>query len=333
MKTQILPGTLLTLISSTIDSRGNIYVAGFSGLPDTPLTPGILFDRAVTQRTVSGAFLVRSDLLQTNLAPAASRIGCVTDSVNATLVGPVSPGQLITLYGNGIGPNQPAIGLTGGTADLPTSLAGVSVTFDGKAAPVLYASATQINVQVPFEVFQSTSTVMQLSLNGSVISSRLFAITPKNPGLFVSSVLTSLRCGNTNSGTIFVALALNQDGSVNSCANPARAGSDLSLFVNGTGLASGNRMTGVLTGSKPGGVADSAAVLGGGSLQVVSFTDQAGAISGVGQIRVRVPDTIRSVGPLSVSFTMGQKQAAPLAAAVEAGATVSEIPVVVFVAP
>jgi uncharacterized protein (TIGR03437 family) len=232
-----------------------------------------------------------------------------------------------------MGPIEPAIGLTGGSANVPTSIGGVSVTFDGRPAPILYASAAQINVQVPFELRLTTSTVMQLSLNGSLIGSRLFAVTPKNPSLFVSSVLPGVSCGNRQTGSAFVALALNQDGSVNSCANAARSGSELSLFVNGTGLAAGNQNTGLLTGLKPGFIAASTAILGGSSLQLVSFTDQAGAISGVGQIRVRVPDTIQELQPLSVSMIMDQLQAGPFTPATGPGAAASEIPVVVFVRP
>jgi hypothetical protein len=69
----------------------------------------------------------------------------VIDATSGVLDGPVAPGQLITIYGSGLGPTQPAIGLQRGEALLPVKLDGVVVTFDGMPAPLL-VSATQINV-------------------------------------------------------------------------------------------------------------------------------------------------------------------------------------------
>lgn len=323
---QIIPGSLLTQISSTVDAQGNIYVAGSSGLPDVPLTSGFAFDSAVTQRTVYGTFLVRTDL-----ANPQSQIGCITDSPTTTLIGPVAPGQLITLYGNGLGPTEPIVGMENCAASLPTLLGGVSVTFNGTPAPLLYVSPSQINVQVPFEVQQSASAQMRVMLNGSVIGSRLFSVVPLNPSLFLDSGSFAVNCGGAQIDSVFTALALNQDGTVNSCANPAKAGSELSLFVNGLGVDSSNRVTGSLSGSSPGYIAAFAAVFDGyDSLEVDSFADLPGAISGLGWIQVHVPDTINSALPfLALSLSVNELQAGPFVASIPA----KQASAVVFVQP
>lgn len=324
-------GDTLAQVSSTVDSQGNVYVAGTTGLPDVPLTPGVFYDPAVTQRTTSGAFLERTSL---SLPPTP--LGCVTDSANATLIGPAAPGQLLTLYGNGIGPIQPVVGLMGGEASVPTSLGGVGVTFDGQPAPILYASSTQINVQVPFQVEQNPSVVMQLTYNGAVLATRMFAVAPQNPGVFVGSVLTNLTCGNTQfGGSVLAALVLNEDGSVNSCANPARSGSLFTLFINGIGTAAGNRNTGGFTGSNPGfDFAQSMAVFDGSySIEVDAFTDMPNAISGIGQITARVPDTVTFLQPMNVTVILNGLPAAPLGNSYGLGASGGPITVYVFVAP
>jgi len=302
---QIIPGSLLTQISSTVDAQGNIYVAGSSGLPDIPLTSGFAFDSAVAQRTVYGTFLLRTNLVSPPMA-------CVTDSTASTLIGPVAPGQLITLYGNGLGPTEPIVGMEDGAASLPTLLGGITIAFDGTPAPLLYVSANQINVQVPFSVQQSASTQMQvMTLNGSVVASRLFSVAPLNPSLFLDSGYTLVTCHNAQIGPVFTALALNQDGTVNSCANPAKAGSELSLFVNGLGVYAHNQVTGSLT-SNPGYIATFAAVFDGyDSLEVDSFTDQPGAISGLGWIQVHVPDHITSVPWITLSLNVSGLEAGP----------------------
>jgi uncharacterized protein (TIGR03437 family) len=265
---KILTGTNLSQVSSAVDGQGNIYVAGDTGLPDVPLTPGIPFSSAVAQRTVSGSFLARTDL-------SSSPLACVADSANGAPIGPVAPGQLITLYGNGLGPAEPAIGLTG-AANVPVSLGGVSVAFDGIPAPLLYVSSTQINVQVPFEIYRSASTVMQLSFNGSPIGSRLFAVAQTNPSLFLDS-----------SGD---AVALNQDGSLNSFTNPAKGGTDVVVFVNGDNFGNGGLTTGLVVGAVPYPLDEPVAAFGYyQSLLVDSISQQPGAIDGLVQIQVHLP--------------------------------------------
>jgi uncharacterized protein (TIGR03437 family) len=298
--TQILPAGIT---SSTVDSQGNIYVGGSTGLPEVPLTPGVFYDSAVTQRVASGAFLERTNFSIPASGAIVNAVGCVTDAPTMTLIGPVAPGQLLTLYGNGIGPSQPAIGLVGGEAALPTSLGGVSVTFDGEFAPLLYASAMQINVQVPFTVRPpNPSTVMQLSYNGSVLETRMFAVVPQNPSLFVGS--SNVTCGNSqNFAAAVAALALNEDGSVNSCANPARPGSRFTLFINGIGASEFSQITGTLA----------LAVFDGNfSIEVDTIAGMVNGISGVGQITARVPDTVTSPQVMNVTANLNGLPAGPL---------------------
>jgi len=254
-----------------------------------------------------------------------------------TILGPVAPGQLITIYGNGIGPAQPVIGVTRGAATVPTSLGGVAVTFNGQPAPILYASSTQINVQAPFEIDQipytaAESILMQLTSNGSVLGTQTFAVTPQNPGLVVASSVQDLVCANSQGGNFLIALALNEDGSINSSTNPAPSGSEFTLFVNGIGTAA-NGATGVLT-VKP--ESDHASVSlwnGAYSLEVDAFSDLPGALAGIAQIVGRVPETILATGPMGVTLNMNGMWAVPLVGGNGENPAASAIPVVVFVKP
>jgi uncharacterized protein (TIGR03437 family) len=318
--TGILTGTKLTQVSLAVDSQGNLYVAGSSGVPDVPLTPGVPFAYAAGQRRASGSFLAR-----VNLSPPS--IGCVTDSANGAPTGPITPGQLITLFGNGLGPAQPAIGLTD-PANVPVSLAGVSITFDGIPAPLLYVSATQINLQVPPALQQhlqslpnsqqSASAVMQVNYNGSTIGTRLFAVTPLNPSLFLT--FGAQNCGS--SVVAVTAVALNQDGSLNSCANPAKAGSLLTLFVNGLGTPADVQ--------PPGPIPLAAAVFAGEeSLPVDAFTPASGSIAGLGEIEVRLPSVI-GPAPLGMTLTVNDLEAGPFNLP---GDVAKQTPGAVFVRP
>src|SRR5262249_53566932 len=149
--------------------------------------------------------------------------------------------------------------------------------------------------------------VMQLSLNGTVLSTRLFAVAPQNPSLFVAEIFDGGQiCKTVNEvygGTILQALAINEDGTLNSCANPAKAGSLISLFVNGIGTSAGTLSTGILTGLNPGYLSAPAEVsVGNYSAEVDSYGSQPGAISGIAQLNVRIPETISTLTPESAVF-------------------------------
>ena len=64
--------------------------------------------------------------------------------------GPVTPGEIVTIFGSGMGPaTLMTLHLTAaGTVD--TNLGGTQVFFDGYPAPVIYSSSTAVSVIVPY---------------------------------------------------------------------------------------------------------------------------------------------------------------------------------------
>ena len=74
----------------------------------------------------------------------------------------MSPGELLSIRGYGAGASATS-GLKLDASGLVVSkLNGLQVTFDGKAAPLIYTSANQTNLIVPYEVAGKASTVMQV---------------------------------------------------------------------------------------------------------------------------------------------------------------------------
>src|ERR1017187_10736685 len=74
----------------------------------------------------------------------------------------IAPGELVTIFGNSIGPSAP-VGLVVESGKVETSLTGLTVGFDGTLAPLLYATAGQINAVVPFAVAGKSTTLMRVS--------------------------------------------------------------------------------------------------------------------------------------------------------------------------
>ncbi len=137
----------------------------------------------------------------------------------------VSPGEIVVLFGTGIGPAT----LTQGTiADgrLTSSIGQTTVAFDGIPAPLIYASATQISAIVPYGIDSGQTVVTVTAANGASLPFGM-AVAPSAPGLFTA--------GSSGSGPL---AALNADGTVNTADNPARAGDPVVLFGTGEGQTS-----------------------------------------------------------------------------------------------
>jgi uncharacterized protein (TIGR03437 family) len=170
--------------------------------------------------------------------------------------GIVAPGELMTLYGSNLPPAP-------------------KVTFHGVAAPILYSDSNQINLVVPFAVPRGS-----IVFSAEGIADYILASSDTSPGLFTAD----------GSGLGQIA-ALNEDGSVNSIRNPAKAGSAISVFMTGAGPMTppiGDGELGPLFPPFPTPVNSFSAVVGYDT--EVLFVGQApGLIAGVVQVNLRIP--------------------------------------------
>jgi uncharacterized protein (TIGR03437 family) len=330
--TQLLSTTVSfsAIPAVAVEPDGRILLAGDSAYPDVPLSPGVVFSEAAAQPTAQGLFLAAFDLSQPAAGP---QLGCVTYAATLALVGPVAPGQLVTLFGYELGPQAGVSGFASNQTSFPTSLANVQVTFDGVPAPLLYVSSSQINAQVPFEVASNASTVMTVSVAPdsasaySTAATRMFAVAGSSPSLFVDMSVPPANCSPLAfSFSGFASLvALNSDGSLNGCGNPAKPGSTVTVFLNGVAAMPNGSFpfTGSITGPNPGPIASQVDVRGGSAL--VSNGDVAslaagplfavpGSIAGVDQLAIQLPASAASgLQAVSLAVTINGVPAAPLA--------------------
>ncbi len=148
------------------------------------------------------------------------RIFGIANAAYGPLLGRIVPGELISIYGPHIGPAKPVTAVAS-SGFLPTSLAGVQVLVNGVAVPLLYVSDSQINAVAPQAASPNSSVTVQIV--SSSVTSPIFPATvvAADPQVFQNPVGT--------------AAAVNQDGTVNSAANPAKAGSIVSIWATGAG--------------------------------------------------------------------------------------------------
>ncbi len=214
---------------------GGVWITGTTSLPDVPISSGANTDAAgVGTGFHPGAYLGEIDFALAGPAGTA-RVACVLDSAGGSRLGPVAPGQLISIFGTNMGPS-PGVAASDPST---TSLAGVRVTFGGTPATILYASESQLNVAVTVPANGNpVLTSMQIAVNGVMAPPRALPLVQMNPNLFVTVTTASMGCSATPvtiaAGT-WLPLAQNQDGTMNSCDNPAKAGSIVSFFVDGLG--------------------------------------------------------------------------------------------------
>ena len=135
--------------------------------------------------------------------------------------GAIAPGEIVTLFGAGLGPQHGVQTQATTQSPFPTRAAGVEVTFDGTPAPVLWVQDMQINVVAPWSLTPGKNTQVCASYNDVNTNCVTWTVVQSAPAVF------------TWDGTN--AVALNQDGSLNSASNPAAAGSIVTIWATGLG--------------------------------------------------------------------------------------------------
>ena len=262
-------------------------------------TGTVKFTADPTDSTIArlGNIVVADQTFQLRQAPRPVVQLTRTGVLNAAsfVSGAVSPGEIITIFGVGLGadPGVP-LQLTADGQSLTSSLAGTRVLFDGNAAPLIYTSATQVSAIVPFGITGNTSTQLQVEYEGFPSSSVTLDVVPATPALF------TLDASGAGPGAI-----LNQDATVNSATNPARKGSVIVLFGTGGGQTTPAGVDGQLTSktlSKP--VAPISVQVGGVDAQVQYAGAAPGLPAGVLQVNVQVPANAPS-GPVAVILKVG----------------------------
>ena len=195
--------------------------------------------------------------------------------------GTVAPSDQVAIFGANLGP---ATGMRApGGQPLPTSLGGTSVTFDGVAAPIAYASASLVAVQAPALAAGSTTQVQVRSSAGTTANVSLPVVSVK-PGLF-----TYEAAGKGQ------AKAINQDGSLNgdgttSGSRGAAPGTIISLYATGLGAVTPPIQPGNPAPTSPLSTvaAQVSAVIGGRAAQV-TYAGAAPGMIGTYQVNVMVP--------------------------------------------
>jgi uncharacterized protein (TIGR03437 family) len=193
-------------------------------------------------------------------------------------VGPISPGEIVVVYGSGLGPNQLVPMQLDSNGVVTTVLAGTRVLFNGTPSPMLYSSGTQVSAVVPFGLTGTTAQVV-VQYASQTSTPVAVSVAPTAPAIFTAD--------SSGQGQ---ALANNADGSPNSAANPAAAGSVVTLFATGMGPLSPAAADGtILFAPLPKTAMTVTATVGGQTATVQAAGGVSNNVAGSVQVSIQIP--------------------------------------------
>jgi uncharacterized protein (TIGR03437 family) len=212
--------------------------------------------------------------------------------------GAISPGENIVIFGTGIGPTPLAQnGVTNNA--FGTTVGNTRVLFDGVAAPIIYASATQTSVMVPYGVFGRTATNVVVEYAGVQSVPVSMNVANAAPGIY------TLNQAGTGPGAI-----INQDGvTVNGPNAPEKRGNIISVYMTGEGQTNPAGQDGVIippvlsalkTPQLP-----VTATIGGVSATVIYAGSAASLVSGVMQVNLQIPATVTPGSNVPIVISVG----------------------------
>ena len=255
-------------VITTIAGSGRL---GYSGDGGSATSASLYFPRDVAV-DLAGNVYVSDEInnvirLLQPVAPVISG-NAVVNAANFTPQ--ISPGALATVFASNI------TGVTASaSAPLPPSLAGVSVSVNGVNAPILYATSTQVNFQVPWGTNVGSAT-LTISSNGVVGNTVTVPVATAAPGLFTYG-----------SGR---AVVQNFDFSLNTSSNPAKVGSTVMAYLTGSGPVNPPVNNGALSPSNPlANITSSYSAKMGSASANVSFAGLAPGFVGLVQMNIVVP--------------------------------------------
>jgi uncharacterized protein (TIGR03437 family) len=228
-------------------------------------------------------------------SPNAIAVSSVTNSASGA-PGAIAPGEIVAIKGTGLGPaTGVSFSVNPSTGLVDSTLGGTRVFFGPYAAPITYASATQINAIVPYEIAGQSEVTMQVSFAGNLSAGTPVQVASAAPGAFTFNA--------TGTGQ---AIAANADGTFNGPSKPAPKGSYVTIYFTGGGQTIPAGTTGSVTGLVLKWLAENIAVTVGNQPAMVQFDGAAPTfVDGVNQLNIQLAANTPSGPAQALVITVG----------------------------
>jgi uncharacterized protein (TIGR03437 family) len=226
------------------DGLTNLNIRALAIVPGAPAT--------LYAATPTGVFKAVDDVLH----PHGHLFVSSVRNAASGLTGPAAPGEIVVIFGFGLGPEQLITSVPGSDGLFGTELAGTTVQINGTPVQLIYTLATQVAAIVPDSVSAHTAQIT-VTYQGQTSDSFPVPIAPAAPGIF-----TQDSTGQGHAATI------NQNGSINTPAH--WEGDVVTLFLTGIGQATSD------------------VTIHGYNLPLIPISVDKGTVPGVMQIKVPI---------------------------------------------
>jgi uncharacterized protein (TIGR03437 family) len=230
---------------------------------------------------------------QSVMAVPQPLISAVTSAASYDASG-VSPGEIVTIFGQNMGPAALANLQVNSNGVLSNAIGGVQVFFNGYAAPIIYALDTQLSVIVPYEIAEQPSVNTLVVYQGNASAPFSVAVAPAKPAIFT----------NDSSGHGQGAI-LNQDYSRNGASNPAPRGQYVFIYGTGEGLTTPPGVDGRISSTPlPQATLACSATIGGQTATLNYCGEAPGATAGLVQVNALIPESVVPGNSVPVTITI-----------------------------
>jgi uncharacterized protein (TIGR03437 family) len=233
----------------------------------------------------------------TILPPLQTVVAPLLTLVNAASSAPgMAAGSIASAFGFNLALSEAAAVST----PLPTSLAGSSVQFGSWPAPLFFASSTQVNLQIPWELAAQTQASVVITAGGDT-SLQTVNLVRYAPGIFAANGAGTGQGIVLQAGTTLLAAPIATGGL------PAAQGQYLTIYATGLGPVTNQPATGQpAAASGPLSITTvPATVTIGGVAATVTFAGLAPEFVGVYQVNVQMPAGVASGNAIPLTLTIG----------------------------
>jgi uncharacterized protein (TIGR03437 family) len=273
---RISPAMAINTMVGFVETGTRIPEGYYSG--ELNFTTGLLAS-GETLFESNGTLGIRSLLLANCPAPPQPAIalnGILDASGMVSVFEARSPGELVTIYGTGLGPAEGTQG-TYHDGVLDKQAAATRVLFNRIPGPVLYASSRQVNAIIPFAT-AGPGACVSVEYNG---------------------VASDNHCLNFSTATPGILVIQNQDGTVNSKAAPALVGSVVTAWSSGFGTFLPPVPDGQVVSAAGALVLPVTVAVAGVTAQVLYTGPAPGLVAGVVQLNIQIPAAATNSVPLA----------------------------------
>jgi uncharacterized protein (TIGR03437 family) len=306
----IQAGQSVTQVFNVTSSPSTLfgYTNGVASSPYTPATvtvnlsatqPGTVYS-TVTFSSACGSVKVPIVL---NVTASETSLPILASVVNAAsgLPSAVAPGEIIALYGTGLGLPPPLITTIPPGAKGGDVIGYTNVLIDGGTVDQIYASSGQVNAIVPFGLGSTGTAAIQVSADLAFPTETWsIPLAASAPGIF------TLNGSGVGAGAI-----VNQDGSINSPTNPASRGTFIQIYATGGGPTSPPSVAGDVALTPASLTLPVTLTIGGVNAEVLYAGNAPGEVVGVVQINAVVPQSLTPGPALPVVMTIGGAASQP----------------------